>query len=358
MGEQGLAWTIVAGLACLASGSPPLGNLPPAPSSPAAPEGYRLGPGPCRADEADLELEDGRRGKQLPIKVRYPLGLSEPAPLVVFSHGMGGSGDAFADLTTHWATLGYVVVLPTHDDSVQLRRRRGERTAEVLRDITTSTRSVDPAGRLADVVLILDSLDRIEQAVPALRAGEKGLIDRDRAAIAGHSAGALTAQMAIGVKIRGRRMGVEGITPRSVGDPRFKAALVISGQGTTNPAFTGTSWAELDKPMMVFAGSLDVARVGNETPQSRRHPFERAKPGDKYLVWIEGATHASYQGRAAATLLGERPTTDVSLITAVVSSASSAFLDAYLRGGDDARAFLAGPGLVELGRGAVTLDRK
>jgi predicted dienelactone hydrolase len=271
---------------------------------------------------------------------------------------MGGSGDAFPELTEHWATLGYVVILPTHDDSVQLRRRRGEPVGEILRDVSSGTRSVDPAGRIADVVLILDSLDRIEEAIPELQRDGHGLIDRTRTAIAGHSAGALTAQMAIGVKVRGRRMGVEGLAPRNVGDSRFKAAIIISGQGTTNPAFTRESWAELDKPMMVFAGSLDVARVGNETPESRRHPFELARPGHKYLVWIEGATHGSYQGRRTVAMLGERPATDVSLITAVVSSASSAFLDAYLRDDAEARAFLEGDGLIVQGRGYVKFERK
>lgn len=327
---------------------------------PATPEtGYRLEDGPFKAGAVDLELQDADRDKRLPIKVRFPIGLSEPAPLVVFSHGMGGSGDAFAELTAHWATLGYVVILPTHDDSAQLRRSRGESTAEVLRDLSSSTRSVDPAGRLADVVLILDSLADVEEKIPELRGAEgKGLIERERSAIAGHSAGALTAQMAIGAKVRGRRMGAEGITPRNVGDRRFKAAIVISGQGTTNLALTKESWSAIDRPMMVFAGSLDVSRVGNETPESRRHPFELARPGGKYLVWIEGATHGSYQGKSATTLLREHPTTDITLITGVVSSATTAFLDAYLRDSAPAREFLAGEGLIRQGKGSVTFERK
>ncbi|MBM4109475.1 MAG: hypothetical protein FJ255_11825 [Phycisphaerae bacterium] len=327
--------------------------------TPEAPAGYRLGEGPYKAAEIDLELEDAARDKQLPIKVRFPKGLSVPAPLVVFSHGMGGSGDAFGDLTTHWATLGYVVILPTHDDSAQLRRKRGEPATEVLRDLSSGTRSVDPAGRLADVVLILDSLAIVEDEIPGLRGPDgAGLIDRVRAAIAGHSAGALTTQMAIGVKVRGRRMGADGVTPRDLGDRRLKAAIVISGQGTTNLAFTKESWAALDRPMMVIAGSLDTSRVSNETPESRRHPYELARPGDKYLVWIEGATHGSYQGKTATTLLRERPTTDVALITAVVSSATSAFLDAHLRGDGGAREFLASDGLSRQGQGHVTFERK
>jgi predicted dienelactone hydrolase len=347
----------------------------------------------------DLELYDRKRDKKLPLLIRYPQSVlttaTQPAclpfppprwitpgdgtppgsdlvpriptaqpenpklPLVIFSHGAGGSGDAFGELSRHLASHGYVVIHPTHSDSLKARPKAGEDLRGLRDDPRQIRRNVDPQGRLDDVRLILDRLDKIEQEVAGLHdAARVGRIDRDRIAIAGHSAGALTTQMAIGVKTRGMRAagGRGGI--RSQGDARLKAAVVISGQGLTNLMFTEESWRDLAKPMLVFAGSLDTTAISDETPESRRHPFEYSRPGDKYLVWIEGATHGSYQGRELSRFLGESPTTDVKVITNAVASATLAFLDAHIRDATEARKYLAGNGLSRLTGGAANLSAK
>ena len=147
---------------------------------------------------------------------------------------------------------------------------------------------------------------------------------------------------------------------RSVGDPRIDAAILISGQGTTNRMFTDRSWSELSKPMLVITGSKDVAAIGSETPASRREPFEKAKPGDKYLVFINGATHSSYQGKGpAARLDREQPTNaELEMITSVTSSATLAFLDLYLKDDPAARAYLGSEALVAFSGKKATLERK
>jgi predicted dienelactone hydrolase len=47
-------------------------------------------------------------------------------PVIVFSHGAGGSGQNYFPLTHYWATHGYVIIQPTHNDSIALRRERGD----------------------------------------------------------------------------------------------------------------------------------------------------------------------------------------------------------------------------------------
>jgi predicted dienelactone hydrolase len=279
---------------------------------------------------------------------------------VVFSHGAGGSRDAFPDLTAHWASHGYIVVLPTHADSIQLRRRSGEDLSRLQRDLDSLRRDVKPLDRLADVAFLLDSTGVMEERIAGLRdRSGAGRIDRDRIAMAGHSAGALTAQMAAGVKVRGVAPGAL-LEARSVGDPRIDAAILISGQGTTNRMFTEQSWNELSKPMLVITGSKDIAAIGSETPASRREPFEKAKPGDKYLVFIDGATHSSYQGRGPAARLDREQPTDAELemITGVTSSATLAFLDLYLKDDPAARAYLGSEALVAFSGKKATLGRK
>lgn len=308
--------------------------------------GYELNPGPFPTVTKTHALKGGKGVAELPLRIRYPRDVRYPVPLVIFSHGMGGSYDAFASLTDHWASQGYVVILPMHADSVR-RQRRGD---ELLRDPRGYRRRVDPEGRLADVRRILDSLDEIESAVTGLRLHDgRGLIDRARIAISGHSAGALTAQMAIGAKVRTR------LSPRlqNLGDARLAAAILISGQGTTTRMFTDESWSELRKPLLVITGSLDTSRASDETPESRRHPYEYAPAGDKYLLFIEGATHSSYQGsdrqaRTTNRLLGEAPAIDLEVIDGAVKSQTLAFLDAYLKRDERARDYLSRDGVKQL----------
>ncbi len=320
-------------------------ELPSNASAPAA--GYKPMPGPWAVElMGEFLLDDPKRGRPVPLRIRFPRASAArpgPFPIVIFSHGAGGSGDAFAELSERWASHGYVVVHPTHSDSIKLRRQRGERIDNLREELSQITRRVDLFDRRADVVLILDSLDEIERAIESTDAAEDGrapdvrLLDRDRIAIAGHSAGALTAQTMAGVRFYGRGRGGAG---RSFADPRIRAAVVISGQGLTRPAFREDSWRDITIPMLVIAGSRDVTAVSNETPQSRRHPFEYASPGDKYLAYIDGATHGSYVGKRTAGAIDEDPPDNIDYITDMVGFTTLAFVDAYLRKESTARAWL------------------
>jgi predicted dienelactone hydrolase len=320
--------------------------------------GYKLEPGPYEVALVDeLLLYDKRRDKNLPLRIRYPKSVAadKKLPLILFSHGAGGAYDAFPQLSEHWASYGYVVIHPTHSDSVRLRRQRGDDLSGLRAEPERLRPSVDVIDRLADVALILDSLDKIEAKEPRLRTGDEGRIDRDRIGMAGHSAGAYTTQVAYGTMIRAPRRGAPS---RDLSDPRIKAAILISGQGLTNRSLTEESWKNIRGPMMVFAGSLDVSAISNETPESRRHPYEYAPPGDKYLVYITGATHGSYQGRGLSRLLREEPTTDVKLITDAVAAGTLAFWDAYLLKDADAMKYLLSDQMAKFGGGAIEYKRK
>lgn len=317
---------------------------------------YRLTPGPYQVKTVEeLILHDAARNKDLPLKVRFPQAATGPRPVIVFSHGAGGSGEAFSELTTHWASYGYVVILPTHSDSIKLLQQKGEDLSWRKNDLKQLIRNVHPYERLDDVRFILDSFDTLEAQIPGLKdAAGKGLLDRKRIGMAGHSAGALTTQMAFGVKVRQQILG----EPVGVGDPRFQAAIVISGQGLTKRMFTEKSWEDLRKPMLVITGSLDKSSLTAETPESRQQPFEFAPAGDKYLIFIEGATHSSFAGKKTSALLGEKPTSDLGMITGVTASGTLAFWDAYLADNADAKAYLQSDKLVQFSGQQAELKRK
>lgn len=327
----------------------------------------------------DITLHDGARAKDLELRIRAPKlpasapdATHAPLPLIIFSHGAGGAKDAFPDLSTHWASRGYIVVHPTHSDSISLRREKGEDLSRLRENPRNLVMDVDGPDRLADASFIIDSIPAIADAInehvketnPELPGAAGSLplaIDATRIGMAGHSAGAYTTQIAFGAKVRGPRWGT--LRLKSHADPRIKAAILISGQGTTNRSLTKDSWSDISGPMMVYAGSLDVSRISDETPESRREPFEYAKPGDKYLVYIDGATHGSYQGKGLATMLRENPTTDIEVITAAVSSGTTAFFDRYLKADDEAvshvaKTYLESDALIKLTSGAAEYKRK
>ncbi|MBX3315590.1 MAG: hypothetical protein KF902_01860 [Phycisphaeraceae bacterium] len=325
----------------------------------------------------DLTLHDDTREKDLELRIRAPkLPASAPndrhapLPLLIFSHGAGGSNDAFPDLSAHWASRGYIVVHPTHSDSIALRRRNGQDLSGLRENPQRLLADVNAPDRLADTSFIIDSIPAITDALNKdLPEASRLTIDATRIGMAGHSAGAYTTQIAFGAKVRGPRWG--SLRLKSHADPRITAAILISGQGTTNRSLTKDSWSDIAGPMMVIAGSLDTSPISNETPESRREPFEYAKPGDKYLIYIEGATHGSYQGKGLANMLRENPTTDIDIITAAVSSGTTAFFDCYLRGADNAaddpaanatseaaRSYLESDALIKLTSGAAEYKRK
>lgn len=323
-------------------------------------EGYKLLPGPFEVRTVRTTIKDDG-AKTLEILIRAPkleAHSKDSLPLVVFSHGMGGSREGFDKLSEHWASHGYVVVHPTHSDSLELRRRNGEAMPNPKETLRNSLTKVNPQERRDDCVAIFDHLKEIEAAVPGLsRKDGQPRIDENRLGVAGHSAGAMTTMLMAHVKVRGGRTGK--FVPTDIGDPRVKCAIVISGQGTTNRMFTESSWSEVTTPMIVFSGSEDYSSVGKETPASRREPFERAKPGDKYLVFIEGATHSSYQGKVKyLALLGEEEAENVEKVAEITSAATLAFLDAYLKSDESAKAYLASEKLAEFGQGAVEYKKK
>ena len=339
---------------------------------------YKGAPGLFEVETVDIVLKDAERSKDLNVRVRVPAAkkgakLVVPEggwPLVIFSHGLGGSGPStFNDLTKHWVSHGYVVMLPTHADSIGLKLRNGEPAPNIndVADRANAARNLKISERTADVRLMLDQLDETAKQVPALAGTDKkAQINPKQIVMAGHSAGAYTTQVLIGVKARGRGVGAKSnFVAEDLGDKRFCAGMIVSGQGTTSMAFTNDSWKELKVPTLVLAGSLDTSPpgTGRETAESRQHPYTlapgTAKGGQPtYLLFIDGATHGSYAGKSTSRVLGEEPTTDVKKIQDAVASATLAFIDAHARGDAAAKKYLESEKMKDVIPGKVRWERK
>lgn len=307
---------------------------------------YKLAEGPHAVTEVpDIVLHDAKRGKDLHVRVFYP---KEPGsyPVIVFSHGAGGSQSCCEALTRHWATYGYVTIQPTHDDSTLQRRNSGEEDINFLKAVSEALKK--PAlwqSRPQDISFVLDSLPVFEKRIPALA----GKIDREHIGVGGHSMGAFTADA-----IAGALVDLPGHPATNFTDPRVRAVLLLSPQGPGEFGLTDHSWDRLTLPLLSMTGSLDLG-AGNQGPDWKKIPFERSQPGAKYHVFIQGANHMSFIN--ARTLLPAHASEGDSIL-GYTNAASLAFWDAYLKADSAAKNYLQSDALPDFSHGSVKIFRR
>jgi predicted dienelactone hydrolase len=305
--------------------------------------GLLLGTTAFGALTEDLTFRDEKRGRDIDCRVYFPE-TGTDLPLIIFSHGFGADKTAFSVISEHAAVNGYVIVHPSHLDgfgrsgSKESGRNFGSlRSGGGLAGMLNDPEKIE--GRVADVTTIIDAIDQLYAKVPTL----KGRINMGHIGVGGHSYGAYTAMLVGGVTA-----DIGGVTARSFADPRVKCILPISAQGTGQQGLTESSWANLTIPMMTMTGSRDQG-AGGQGPDWKKEPYKFSPPGDKYLVFIEGANHLSFGGG-----LGLRG----SATTDIVKATTLAFWDAYLKQDDKAKAALKSGEVVKPFAGTATITSK
>ncbi len=66
----------------------------------------RPDPGPRAVETVSYEWTDGTRKRVVPVKIYFPTKVEPPAPVIVFSHGTGGSREGYGYLGKFWASHG------------------------------------------------------------------------------------------------------------------------------------------------------------------------------------------------------------------------------------------------------------
>jgi predicted dienelactone hydrolase len=281
-------------------------------------------------EQKDLSVKDAKRSREIPIRVYLPKevpGGKTPAPVVLFSHGLGGSREGSAFLGNHWAARGYVAVFLQHpgsDDSVWKDKPPRERLAAMraAADLENFLLRVD------DVRAVLDQLDRWNKA-----AGNplSGRLDMNRIGMSGHSFGAVTTQALSGQRfVRGA-----GVT-----DSRIKAAVIMSPSGPRRAGNAEQSFGSVKIPWMLLTGTRDTAPIGDATIESRLSVFPALPAGSKYELVLYNAEHSAFTERA---LPGDSQPRNPNHHRSILAL-TTAFWDAYLRDDPNARKWLDGDG--------------
>lgn len=230
-------------------------------------------------------------GLARPLVCRWPTDIPVEG-VVVFCHGLGSNGGEYAAISRHWAAQGYLVIHPTFDDAIALVAAAtpalGLDPAADLRDwVSLPTVRAHmhhilhaPANWLGRVRTVGATLD----ALPRILAETCGAADLPTA-VAGHSFGAYTAQLLAGVEI-----DLPGDPGHSFRDARFRAALILSGQGRDQQGLRDGSWDQLTIPTLTVTGTLDRGANGGGVDW-KSEPFTLAHAPDQYLAVIEDGDH-------------------------------------------------------------------
>ena len=293
-------------------------------------------PGSHAFETLDLELPDAARGRTLPLRLRVPQPCTAalPRPLVVFSHGLGGSRVGGAAWGEHWASHGIVVAHLQHpgSDESLWRGQPGGFTLEALRPGMSPAQYV---ARVRDVPFALDALAALAASRPGL-----GCIDAARVGMSGHSFGALTTQALAGQSLP--RPAEGGAAPWGR-EPRVVAAIAFSPSMRDGSPAARASFATVAVPFLSVTGSLDGDVVGTGATAASRRAVHEALPGPgRRLLWLDGADHMGFDGRAPRPPVVGRA--DDRGMQRVVRAVTLAFWQATLAGDAAAQAWLDGGG--------------
>jgi predicted dienelactone hydrolase/ABC-type amino acid transport substrate-binding protein len=240
--------------------------------------------------------------------VYVPLGLTEPAPIIIVSHGFGDLKESFTFLAEHLASYGFIVILPEHVGTDLAYRKQ-----YLSGLLNTLLSPVEFVNRPQEISFLIDRLEELTTASPEWAA----IADLDRIGVVGDSLGASTALALGGAEINYPRLlencsqdniifnvalylecRARFLPPQNYNlrDPRIKA--VVAAHAVGGGLYGPEGFAQIDVPIMLVSGSNDIVST---VVTEQIHPFVWLQTDTKYMAMLEGGTHfSSKPGRDGA----------------------------------------------------------
>lgn len=255
-------------------------------------------------------------GGELKTLINYPKNKTEKSPVIIFSHGLGGSGESQLYLTEGLARRGNIVIAPDHVDAINydriglLTNNRRSATAfvrgisfviltmikdgsvdnhefvQLINSLTPEELAAEAISgelrnsfeqffsyRIADIDSILSQLDYLNQTDEELQ----GQLDLNNLIFGGHSLG-----------------GATGLFIATSNNNPFKAMFLLSP--ATMP-FSRTQLQKIVVPVLYLTGDLDayydsIRRAYENSPAPKF--FQSTKDGghiiftDRYFLYGAG----------------------------------------------------------------------
>jgi len=238
----------------------------------------RLMPDASTFSAENFEWRDVARNRMVPARLYLPGNITSAQrqiPLVVFSHGIGGSREGYKYLGRNFAANGYASLHLQHvgsDRQIWVGNPFG-----LLSRLSGAAQDSEAIDRVQDLTFALDQL--LESPLGAQ-------MDISRIIAAGHSYGANTSMLAAGATVKrdGKLIALR--------DARISAAILLSA-----PPFYGTGDAK------GILGSIDVPTLHiTATDDDISIPGYRSGVADRVAIFQATGTARPDAERAGKTL--------------------------------------------------------
>ncbi|MBK7533366.1 hypothetical protein [Piscinibacter sp.] len=233
----------------------------------------------------DFDWRDESRSRSVPVRLYLPdaAAAGKPVPLVVFSHGIGGSRMGYSYLGRYWASQGYA--------SLHLQHVGSDRNLWAGNPFGLVGRLRDAAQDKEAIARVLDLHFALDQLLAGPLASR---IDADRIVAAGHSYGANTTLLAAGAQVEraGQKLDFR--------DARIKAAIILSAPpfyGETDPAKV---LAGITVPTLHVTATEDIIRIPGyySGATDRVAVFDATGSARKALAVFAGGSHSMFTDRS------------------------------------------------------------
>lgn len=279
----------------------------------------------------DDAVYDASRERNIPTLI-YPAADSVSSPVILFSHGLGGTRFSAIYLAEQWSARGYTVVSMQHAGSDE--GIFDVPPSQVLAAFTAAASLENSIARIEDVSAVLDQLE-IWNADPQHALYQS--LNLDAVGMSGHSFGAVTTQA-----VSGQTLFTTSMATR---DPRIKAAMPLS-PSVPSVGSAEIAFASVDIPWLLMTGTNDgapVEGVGSDV-EGRLAVYPALPEGEFYeLVLFEGEHHAFTDRELNGTQKARNPAHH-----GIIEALSTAFWDATLRADVSALKWLRGEGALSI----------
>lgn len=290
-------------------------------------------------------IDTARNGRAVPYKIYKSGDQAEPRPLIIWSHGLGGGRDGAGFLARFLAEYGYIVMHIQHfgTDTTMWEGKPGHpwdviRATEITRQMTLD--------RFGDVPFIVSQLNAIE--------AEHDLnIDADRIGMSGHSFGAMTSQVMMGMTFPN-----DHDIMTSYAHDAFKAAIFYSFSSLSHVSDADSTelFRAMDRPMFYMTGTDDDSPISGLDYKHRLPAYNHASSQEKHVLIIQDGDHMVFTGSRGK--LDENPNKDAQ--EELIQYSSLAFWETYLNDNAHAKDWLIASGFQGYlgGNGAYTYNRE
>ena len=271
------------------------------------------------AEPLDIDWIDATRERAVPVRLYWPAQAApgQRVPLIVFSHGIGGSRRGYRYLGDYWSAQGYASLHVQHvgsDGQVWLGNPFG-----MAGRLQAAAQDTEAIARVGDIRFALDQLLKSERGA---------LIDPRRLVAAGHSYGANTTLL-----LAGAQVARQGMPLLDLHEPRFTAAIVISAPPFYGEADAGAILHAVSIPMLHITATEDEILIPGyrSGAKDRLALFEATGSATKALAVFEGGSHSIFTDRAGTGGVALNPK-----VKAATKELALAFLSRVFDGQDEA----------------------